>query len=151
MYGLKQAVRLVNDKLVKLLTLFGYSPGPYSPNIWFHNSRCIIFCLSMDYFGVQYYKREYVEHLVKVLQTAFKVYIDYNGKDCCDLKLEWNHKEGYVDVDMNGFVTITRFKIQHSQPKKTQHDPRRWNAPVYGKKQQIIIDLYTSTFLNPKE
>ena len=151
MYGLKQAARLANDKLVDLLAPFGYAPDPYAPNIWSHNSRRTVFCLCVDDFGVQYYNQDDVDHLVNALKTAFQVYIDYDGKDYCGLKLEWNYEKGYVDVDMHGFVTKTRVKLQHPPPRKPQHAPHRWNPPVYGKKQQMITDPDTSPLLSPKD
>ena len=43
MYGLKQAVRLANDKLRDHLAPFEYYPDPHTPSIWKYNTRSIFF------------------------------------------------------------------------------------------------------------
>ena len=86
MYGLKQAARLANDKLVDLLAPFGYYPDPYVSTIWSHNSRRTILYLCVDDFEVQYYNQDDVNHLVNA--SALQVYIDDDGKDYCGIKLE---------------------------------------------------------------
>ena len=57
----------------------------------------------------------------------------------------------YIDVDIHGFITKTRVKLQHPPPNNPQHDPHRWNPPVYCQKQKLITYPDTSPLLNPKD
>ena len=57
MYGLKQAVMLGRENIIRALKPYGYLPDPMAPNIWRHTSRPTKFCLCVDDFGVKkFYK-----------------------------------------------------------------------------------------------
>jgi hypothetical protein len=58
MYGLPQAGILANNRLVKHLATFGYSPAKHTPGLFHHATRPISFCLVVDDFGVKYVGRK---------------------------------------------------------------------------------------------
>ena len=53
--GLKQSVRIANDRLKIHLAQFGYEPVPRTPALWKHATRDITFYLVVDDFGVKYF------------------------------------------------------------------------------------------------
>ena len=67
MYGLRQAGILANKLLVKRLETFGYYPVEFTPGLWRHKWRPIIFSLVVDDFGVKYTGKEHADHLVQAL------------------------------------------------------------------------------------
>ena len=56
--GLKQAVRISNDRLKIHLTLFGYAPVPHTPALWKHATRDITFSLVVDDFSIKYFDKK---------------------------------------------------------------------------------------------
>ena len=46
-YGLKHSGIVVNQELVKHMTIFGYHPVKHTPDLWFHNSKKTLFSLVM--------------------------------------------------------------------------------------------------------
>ena len=64
MYDLKQAAILAYKQLVKHLQPFGYAPVPHSLSLWTHETKPTEFCLCVYDFGVKYYSKEDVLHLI---------------------------------------------------------------------------------------
>ena len=54
MYGLPQAGKIANDRLVKHITKEGYSPCTHIPGFFCHRTRPIAFTLLFDDFLVRY-------------------------------------------------------------------------------------------------
>ena len=104
----------------------------------------------MDDFGVKFFKKEDVEHLCSVLKEYYEISTDWTGGDYCGLILEWNYKEGYVDILMPGYVVRALAKYQHPPPKKPQHAPHHWTKPVYGQKVQYAQQENQSKKLDSK-
>ena len=53
MYGLPQAGILANNLLIERLDAFGYYPVEFTPGLWRHKWRPIVFSLVVDDFGVK--------------------------------------------------------------------------------------------------
>ena len=71
-YGLKQAAKLANEKLIKDLAHFGYFPDPLAPNLWSHKTRPTKFCLCVDDFGVKYFdKEEFFAFYIPSMEKSF--------------------------------------------------------------------------------
>ena len=87
-YGLKQTIRLAHDQLVKHLAKYGYELCTLSPQIWKHRTRLIKFCLCVDDFGVKYFNKKDVKHLVSDLRDAYKIIIHQSGIQFYGLQLQ---------------------------------------------------------------
>ena len=135
-YGLKQAARLAYDLLKSRLKPHGYSPNPICPSLWTHNTRKTVFCLCVDDFGVKFYNKEDVDHLIQALKD-YKLTIDWKGENYCGLKLNWNYDQGWVDISMPKYVIQTLSKLKHPTPKKHVAAPHEWTKPAYGRKPQM--------------
>ena len=79
MYGLPQAGRLANDKLVAHLAKNGYHQAKQTPGLFRHETRNITFVLVVDDFGVKYVGKENAEHLVKTLQELYTITTNWKG------------------------------------------------------------------------
>jgi hypothetical protein len=70
MYGLKEARKLSNLRLVSLLSTFGFDETS-TPCLFKHVSRPILFYLVVDDFGVKYTTRSDLDFLVSCLSTLY--------------------------------------------------------------------------------
>ena len=105
MYGLPQASRIANDKLVPILANAGYHQSEQIPGLFAHETRPVAFCLVVDDFGVKYVGKEHAKHLIDTLEAAdYKITIDWEGKTFCGINLTWDYENGTVDLDMNGYI-----------------------------------------------
>jgi hypothetical protein len=71
MYGLKEAGKLSNLRLVSLLSTFGFHETSTSSCLFKHVSRPILFVLVVDDFGVKYTTRSNFDFLVSCLSTLY--------------------------------------------------------------------------------
>eukprot|EP00957_Ditylum_brightwellii_P203806 15336276-Ditylum_brightwellii.AAC.1 len=104
MYRLPQAGRIAHEKLVKHLKNCGYSPCKFTPGLWQHEHRDIVVCCVVDGFGVEYTKKEDVEHLISALQEAYKCTIDWAGKVFFGISLKWNYCQRTVELFLPGYI-----------------------------------------------
>ena len=68
MYGLKQAALLAYNFQPRNLEPYGYHPIPHTLDLWKHVTRKIAFCLYDDEFGVKYFHKDDVDHLIATLK-----------------------------------------------------------------------------------
>ena len=64
MYGLPQAGILANNQLTERLEPKGYYQCRYTPGLWRHKCRPILFSLAVDDFGIKYAGKEHADHLI---------------------------------------------------------------------------------------
>ena len=138
MYGLPQAGRIANDKLVPILEQAGYTQSEHIPGLFKHDTRPVAFCLVVDDFGVKYVGKEHAEHLANTLQDAgYKITMDWEGKQFCGMTLNWDYENGTVDLSMPGYVDKALQRFEHPVPSKPEDSPHEWTKPNYGAKQQL--------------
>ena len=76
------------------------------------------FCLCVDDFGIQYFSKDDIDHLLRAFQTKYTITKDFTGKKFCGLDLRWNYTNGWVDVSMDNFVTKTLVKLNFQKSTK---------------------------------
>ncbi len=150
MYGLKQAAVLAYQNLINKLAPFGYEPIPHTDSFWRHKSRPTKFCLCVDDFGVKYFHKQDIQHLITALQQNYKISTDFEGTNYCGLTLDWFYDDGFVDVSMPGYVPRALEKFQH-KAKTPQYSPHPCHRPAYGSKVQYAPDPDTTDLASPKE
>ena len=69
MYGLLQAGILANKLLVQRLAQEGYYPCQFTPGLWRHIWRPVMFCLVVDDFGIKTVGLRHAKHLKQVLRS----------------------------------------------------------------------------------
>jgi hypothetical protein len=151
MYGLKEAAILAYKQLVRNLHPYGYRPIPHSPGLWKHDTNPLYFILTVDDFGIKYYKKEHVDHLLHALGTHYTISTNWTGSHYCGLTLDWHYDKHYVDVSMPDYIPNVLHKLQHPPPKKPQHAPHPWTKPTFGVKVQFAPDEDTSAPLPSKD
>ena len=77
------------------------------------NQLKITFCSCVDDFGIKYFHKDDVHHLISVLQRNYQLSTDWRGKNFCGLTLNWHYDNGHVDVSMPKYIPALLVKIQH--------------------------------------
>jgi hypothetical protein len=67
-----------------------------------------------------------------VLQQEYKLTTDWTGTQYIGLSLEWDYENGHVDLSMPGYIERALIRFAHRKPRRAQHSPHEWTAPVYG-------------------
>ena len=151
MYGLPEAGILANNLLKKRLLKEGYYECQYTPGLFRHVWRPIVFSLVVDDFGVKCQGIQHVKHLKTALEKHYEVSVDWKGKLFCGITLDWNYKMGHVDLSVPGYVGRKLTKYQHPKPTRPQHS-LYLAAPVeYGAKVQNPVEKDTSDPLSAEQ
>jgi len=116
MYGLPQAGRIANDKLVPILAKAGYHQAKHTPGLFTHKWRPIAFSLVVDNFGINYIGKEHAEHLLAMLEEHYTISTDWTGSTYLGLTLDWNYNNHTVDISMPGYVEKALQRFQHTAP-----------------------------------
>ena len=90
MYGLKQAGKLANQQLEKVLATGGYFPSKYTPGLYLHATRPISFTLVVDDFGVKYVNKHDALHLEKLISDNYPMKSDWKGTRYIGIDLKWD-------------------------------------------------------------
>ena len=77
--GLKKAGRIANYRLQMHISKFGYAPVAFTPSLWKHATKNIIFSLVVDDFGVKYVGKDNTDHLIQALKKLYTVSINWYG------------------------------------------------------------------------
>ena len=137
MYGLKQSGVLANKHLEKLLKADGYIKTTFTPGLWKHKTRPIMFNLCVDDFGIKYVGQEHAEHLITSLKKHYEALtIDWKGNKYCGMDIKWDYDKGHCDIAVLGYVIKQLEKFKH-KTKRKQHSPSKFTPPQYGQKIQM--------------
>jgi hypothetical protein len=148
MYGLPQAGIIANTRLQAHLATYGYLPVLHTAGLFCHTTRPVTFCLTVDDFDIKYVGQDNAKHLFAALQDIYTITLDWSGTKYCGLALDWNYEARTVDMSMPGYVAKALHRFQHSPPKRHQHSPHAWAAPIYGAATQLTAPPDLSMPLN---
>jgi len=153
MYGLKQAAILAYQQLIKVLAQYGYSPIVGTVGLWQHIKRPIKFCLCVDDFGIKYYSKQDVDHLLSAIGSNYQYTTDWSGSNYCGLNIDWHYDDGYVDISMQNYVQKTLQRLLHTPKTTPQYSPHEPINIQYAKKNttQYATSPDTSQLLNQKD
>ena len=104
MYGLPQAGKITDGRLVKHLANFGYFPDRHMPGMWHHNTLNIRFCLVVDDYGTKYVNKADVENLNTALSSLYKIISYWRGGLYLGLTLKWDYEARTCNVFMPGYI-----------------------------------------------
>lgn len=150
MYGLPQAGVLANELLEKRLNRHGYYQSKLVPGLWKHETRPIVFALTVDDFGVKYLRKRDAEHLHKVLQKDYQVTVDWAGERYCGINLEWDYAKRQVHLSIPGYIEKTLLQFHHKAPTRRQDSPFPHTPPDYGAKKQYAKEADDAPALDKK-
>lgn len=87
MYALKPAAQIAYNLLTKQLTKYRYKPNTFVSNILgaiIHATKC----LCVDEFGVKYFSKVVINHLLSLLCKQYNVSCDWAGCNYCGLAFD---------------------------------------------------------------
>jgi hypothetical protein len=75
-YGLKEAGKLSQDRLVAHLAEYGYKQCRFTPCLFIHESNGAAFTLVVDDFLVKFQNQMAADHLIETLRKLYEITID---------------------------------------------------------------------------
>ena len=138
-YGLPQAGRLSQQRLIQHLAKHGYEPAPHSPCLFRHRTRQISFVLIVDDFGIRYRNKADAEHLLTALRDLYPLKVNWAGDKFIGYTIRWDRPNNRVHLSMPGYIrkALTRFHV--TKPVRPVNAPTRYIPPRYGSGDQTPI------------
>ena len=121
MYGLSQAGILAHNKLVNILTPFGYYKDTQTTGLWKNTHHNLAFTLVVDDFGIFFTNDQEATHLINILKNNYNITIDWTGKRYCGFHLNWDYIKLTVILSMPGYIDNALSKFNHIKSVKPQH------------------------------
>ncbi len=151
MYGLPQAGISAQELLEQRLNKHGYFQNKFIPGFWTHQTRPISFTLVVDDFGIKYFGREHVMHLISILKKHYEISEDWKGTKFIGLILKWDYSGRKVHISMPGYAEDALVRFRHEQQKWKQIAPHKHMPPNYGGKTQYAKPEQPSRLLDKVE
>jgi hypothetical protein len=147
-YGLPQAGKLAQDRLVAHLAKHGYIAAPNTPCLFQHISRPVTFTLVVDDFGIKYKGREHAEHLLTTLRELYTITVDWTGSKYVGFSILFDKQARTVALSMPNYVpqALKRFGITRAT--YATDSPMIYEAPKYGSSAPQIAPEDTSPILS---
>ena len=136
MYGLPQSGSNSHDELEERLNKQGYFKILLVPALWKHNTRRTQFVLIVDDFGIKYFTKSDLDHLIDILKQHYDVAVDTEAKEIVKIELDWdymNKKVHFVNETLPRQVTQA---IRQRGSQETPTLPVPTCGKTYGAKQQ---------------
>ena len=102
MYRLTEAGILANKIIKKRLSNNGYYECQFTPGLYRHVWRPIMFSLVVDDFGVKFQGIQHAKHVKKALDKYYKVAVYWKGRLFFGITLDWSYKMRNVDLSVPG-------------------------------------------------
>ncbi len=93
--------------------------------------------LNVNNFGIKYFKKEDLDHLIDTLKKYYDVKVDPEGKELVKIELDWDYKNRKVHLSMKPYLDKSLCQFNNVVPTKRQHSPYPHVEPKYGAKQQF--------------
>ena len=140
-YGLPQAAKLAQDKLVKHLTSHGYIQTS-TPYLFKHSDRNVFFTVVVDDFAVKYTHDADFEHFTNTLRATYDITVDIEGNKYLGFDIAHDKVSGNVRLSMPTYVSQALTTLNVEKKKRDTHAPATYIPPSYGKQvQQVQQDL----------
>ncbi len=85
---------------------------------------------------MKYVARKHADHLLQVLNTNYKCAIDWEGKRCLGMDIDWDYMQKKVNVSVLEYVPEALVQFWHKAPQMPQHQPYPHVKPTYGATRQ---------------
>jgi hypothetical protein len=119
MYGLPQAGKLSQTRLIRHLSTHEYIQCANTPCLFRLVTRDIMFSLVVDNFGVRYTNQCDADHLIQTLEAnAYKLKVRPLGDAYLGMAIAFDRARKTVSLSMPGYVTkmLQRFRPQYLLP-----------------------------------
>jgi hypothetical protein len=135
-YGLPQAGKLSQDRLVQHLAANEYIQCANTPCLFVHKTNGVAFTLVVDDFLIKFKERQSADHLLNSLRELYKITTDFSPTlKYVGITLRRNRRKRYIDMSIPGYVkkAMQRFQRTHL---KGADSPIIYVPPNYSKHQQ---------------
>jgi hypothetical protein len=150
-YGLPQAGRLAQERLIAHLSNHGYYQTR-TAGLFRHKQNSIAFSLVVDDFGIKYHNKIDAEHLLATLRELYTITEDWaTEQKYVGITIKHDVTNNIMTLSMPGYVdkALIRFNATHL---KGCNSPIVYIPPAYGKESQIIPESSdTAPFTLSKE
>ena len=137
-YGLPQAGKLAQDRLVAHLANNGYIQCVNTPCLFVHQSNGVAFTLVVDDFLIKYNDRKEVDHLLSVLRELYTITTEFGAtQKYVGITLHHNRTKRHIDMSIPGYVQKAIQRFQRTNLKGAD-SPIIYVPPNYGKHQQEV-------------
>ena len=113
MYGLKEAGKLSNLRLVSLLQSFDFHQT-LTPGLFRHASRAITFVLVVDDFGVQYHNPSDFAFLVSCLSSLYQVKAHPIASKFLGFSIQHDRSHHIFTVSYPGYISTLLTRLRRS-------------------------------------
>ena len=130
MYGLPQAGRLSQDRLLPHLARHGYRETGVKCLLR-HDTRNITICLIVDDFGVKYVDKADADHFIAAVQEIFPLKVDWTGRNYVGYQIDFDRRSRSVALSMPGYIekVLHRFRPDGIRGAAS---PMLYTPPTYG-------------------
>jgi hypothetical protein len=130
MYGLPQAGRLSQDRLLPHLASHGYRETDIKC-ILRHATRNITICLIVDDFGIKYTDKADADHFLAAVAELYPLKIDWRGHNYIGFQIDFDRPNRTVALSMPGYIdkVLHRFCPEGVQGAAS---PMIYTPPRYG-------------------
>jgi hypothetical protein len=135
-YGLPQAGKLAQDRLIKHLADHGYIQCINTPCLFVHQANGVAFTLVVDDFLIKYKDKTAVDHLLASLRELYTITTEFGmTQKYVGITLHHNRTKRYIDMSIPGYVQKAIQRFQRTNLKGAD-SPIIYVPPNYGKHQQ---------------
>ena len=156
-YGLPQAGRLAQDRLITHLAQHGYHQAENTPCLFKHESNSVSFVLVVDDFGIKYTNAADADHLLRALRELYTMTEDRGVQQkFVGITIHHDRVKRRMQLSMPGYVekALQRFGAAKQRGAKS---PLIYTPPIRGEAQQLVptltedeltpVDAKTKTFV----
>jgi hypothetical protein len=138
-YGLPQAGKLAQDRLVAHLATHGYHQAKHTPCLFIHETRNIAFTLVVDDFGIKYTDDADAKHLLACLRELYVMTEDWaEEQKYVGITVKHDRTANIITLSMPGYVekALARFGASDI---KGANSPITYVPPIRGQKVQMAL------------
>jgi hypothetical protein len=148
MYGLAQAGRLAQDRLILHLAKHGYSQCTRTPCLFYHSERKTLFSLVVDDFGIKYFDVADREHLLNALRELYTITTDLKGTAYLGMHINYVRSDDanirMIQISMPGATQAFLDKYQFVPKSQRTDAPAPYTSVKYGTHVIAPLPLDTS-------
>jgi hypothetical protein len=131
MYGLPQAGRLAQTRLIDHLAHHGYHQTK-TTCLFRHITNGTAFSLVVDDFGVKYTTKEAALHLIATLELLYVIKVDWSGAHYIGFTIAFDRERRTVSLTMPGYIEKVLRKFP-GQNRRGAASPSIYTPPSYNK------------------
>jgi hypothetical protein len=139
-YGLPQAGKLAQDRLIHHLTAHGYHPTAHTPCLFRHETRPVAFTLVVDDFGIKYSGKENADHFLATLRLLYNITVDWTGASYIGININYNKPDRVITLTMPNYVQNALQRFHTVKKPRDTLSPTAYVAPSFGPHQQLAIN-----------